>query len=85
MKGTRDETPAKLLVTIRLGNEDVKFLVDTGAMYSVINTCKGQLSDQTTSIIGATGKAGVQPFFHPLKLENCIHTNFSICLIAQCH
>lgn len=77
MRGTRGETSAKPLVTIRLENEDVKFLVDAVAMYSVINTCKAQLSNQTTSIIGATGKAGVQLFFHQSKLEN-VYISISI-------
>jgi len=39
MKGIRGETPARPLVTIRLENEDVKFLVDAGAMCSVMHTC----------------------------------------------
>lgn len=36
--------PADPLVTLRLGKEEVEFLVDTGAIYSVFNTCKRKLS-----------------------------------------
>jgi len=73
------------LVTVRLGNKDIEFLADSGAVYSVINTCKGQLSYQTAPLFGAMGKAEVWLFFLPLKLEKCIHINFYICLIGQCH
>ncbi|XP_050769787.1 uncharacterized protein LOC127027997 [Gymnogyps californianus] len=52
---------------IQLGEEEVEFLVDTGAIYSVLNTCKGNLSQQTISIIGATRQKENRPFFQSLK------------------
>lgn len=42
-----DSTPAEPL---RLGKEEVEFLVSTGANYSVLNTCKGKLSKDVVTV-----------------------------------
>lgn len=57
-------SPAEPLVTGMMGKADSKFLTDTGAMYSVINTCKGQLINQRAKVGGgATGrKANLSTF-----------------------
>ena len=52
-----------------LGNEEIDFLVDTGAAYSVINTGKGKLSQENAVIVGATGKRKRRPFFQPLDFN----------------
>lgn len=60
-------SPTEPLVTVKLGNEKLKFLIDTEATYSVLNTYKGELSKQEMPVIGATGKKEVRPFFQPIK------------------
>ncbi|XP_030335442.1 uncharacterized protein LOC115605316, partial [Strigops habroptila] len=57
------------LVKIRLGGEEVQFLVDTGATYSVLNDLYGKIGDKTTTIIGATGREEVRSFMRPLELR----------------
>lgn len=52
-----------------MGNEQVDFLIDTGATYSVLNTRKGALSQNTVNVTGATGKSENLPFFQPLKFK----------------
>lgn len=44
---TGDSPPAEPL---RLGKEEVEFLVSTGATYSVLNTCKGKLSKDMVNV-----------------------------------
>lgn len=57
------------LVTIKLGNEEVECLIDTGAIYSVLNTKKHELGTDMVKVIGAMGKAEERPFFKPLKFN----------------
>lgn len=52
-----------------LGNEEIDFLVDTGAAYSVINTGKGKLSQENAVVVGATGQKKRRPFFQPLDFN----------------
>uniref|UniRef100_A0A8U8BFS5 ribonuclease H n=1 Tax=Geospiza parvula TaxID=87175 RepID=A0A8U8BFS5_GEOPR len=53
---------------IQLGHKEVKFLIDTGAMYSVLNYLQGQIGDKKRTIVGATGKEEKWPFLQPLDL-----------------
>ncbi|XP_061205549.1 uncharacterized protein LOC133210300 [Neopsephotus bourkii] len=57
------------LVKIQLGTEEVKFLVDTGATYSVLNDLHGRIGKKTTTIVGATGREETRPFLRPLDLR----------------
>lgn len=54
---------------IRLGGEEVQFLVDTGAAYSVLNDLYGKIGNKTATIIGATGREEVRSFMRPLELR----------------
>uniref|UniRef100_A0A8U8AYU1 ribonuclease H n=1 Tax=Geospiza parvula TaxID=87175 RepID=A0A8U8AYU1_GEOPR len=53
---------------VQLGHKEVKFLIDTGATYSVLNDLQGQIGDRETTIVGATGKEEKRPFLQPLDL-----------------
>lgn len=55
-------------MTIQVGDRDVRFLVDTGATYSVLNSLQGAVGHRATTIVGATGKEEVRPFLQPLDL-----------------
>ncbi|XP_065525208.1 uncharacterized protein LOC136009050 [Lathamus discolor] len=57
------------LVKIQLGEEEIKFLIDTGATYSVLNDLHGKIGKKATTIVGATGKEEVRPFLQPLNLR----------------
>uniref|UniRef100_A0A8C8AX31 ribonuclease H n=1 Tax=Otus sunia TaxID=257818 RepID=A0A8C8AX31_9STRI len=52
---------------MKLGNERVEFLVNTSAACSILDSCKGELSKQSLSIVGATGGREVRPLFQPIK------------------
>jgi len=62
-------SPAEPLVDIKLGNDVVKFLVDRGATYSVLNSCKGPMNEYSTAVVGAMGNWEVRPFFQPIKCK----------------
>jgi len=42
-------------------------LIDTGATYSVVTTCKGPPSKFNMPIVGITGKKEIRPFLEPMK------------------
>ncbi|KAJ7426286.1 hypothetical protein WISP_17381 [Willisornis vidua] len=68
-RGPEDISPAKPLVIAKLGEDNVEFLVDTRATYSVLNTLEGKLSRDTVRVVGATGVTETRPFFQPLKFK----------------
>lgn len=83
-----DSSLAEPLLTAKLGNEEVneevEFLVDTGASYSVLNTIKGKLSNDSVTIIGAKVNCKSQLFFKPIDFELGKQTHpFSIYSIHQ--
>lgn len=47
----------------------MKFLVDAGATYSVLNNSCGGLGEKTITIVSATGKEEERPFLQPLDLR----------------
>lgn len=49
--------------------KDVKFLVDTGATYSVLNTALMPIGDDYAMVTGATGQTEKAFFFRPLKYK----------------
>lgn len=58
------------LVDIKLGNDVVKFLVDTGTSYSMLNSYKGPMSKYSATRIGATGRQEVKTFFPTHYVQN---------------
>ena len=62
-------SPADPLLSVKLGNETLTFLDDTGATYSVLKSRKGPVSQFSMSVIGARGKRGPRPFFQPTKRD----------------
>lgn len=60
------------LVKIKLGKElqhSVKFLVDAGATYSVLNTSLTPISDEFVTIMGATGQSEKAYFLKLLQFS----------------
>jgi len=53
--GWLNQLPSKPL-SKKLRNEEGEFLVDTGATYSVLNTCEGKFSHKSVDVVGATGQ-----------------------------
>jgi len=50
-----NQLPSKPL-SEKPGNEEVKFLINTGTTYSVLNTRKGKFSHKSVDVVGATGQ-----------------------------
>ncbi|XP_060105134.1 uncharacterized protein LOC132578666 [Heteronotia binoei] len=54
--------PPRPLVTMKVGGQELSFMIDTGAEFSVVNTQIAPVTKQTVPIAGATGRAGPRPF-----------------------
>lgn len=83
-----DSSLAEPLLTAKLGNEkvnaEVEFVAETGTSYSVLNTVKGNLNNDSITIIGATGNCKSWPFLKPIDFELGKQTHlFSIYPIHQ--
>ena len=50
-------TPEKHLVLITVGGQSIDFLLDTGAIYSVLTEAPGPLSSRSSSIMWLSGRA----------------------------
>ncbi|KAK4810523.1 hypothetical protein QYF61_004486 [Mycteria americana] len=60
-------SPADPLVPVKLGNEIIDFVTDSGATHSVVTSCRGPLSGTKISVVGATGKKTLKPFLQPME------------------
>lgn len=56
------------MVEMQLGRRREKFLVDSGATLSAIQTPQGQPTGSKVPIVGATGKSSKQPLF---QIDDC--------------
>ena len=62
-------TPKEPQLTLNTGVKPVKFLVDTSAIYSILNTKSGKLSHRGCKIMRLSGKSQEQVFTEPSECK----------------
>ena len=57
------------MVTLKTGDQDIDFMVDTGAELSMVTKPVAPLSKRTTAVTGASGEEMVKSFCQPRKCQ----------------
>ena len=57
------------MVTVKVGDEDIDFMVDTGAELSVVTQPVAPLSKKTTAVTGVSGEEMIKSFCQPRKCQ----------------
>ena len=50
------------MVTVKVGDQNIDFMVDTGAELSVVTKPVAPLSKKTTAVTGVSGEEMIKPF-----------------------
>ena len=73
------------MVTLKIGDQDIDFIVDTGAELSVVNKPMAPLSKRTTAVTGVSGEEMVKSFCQPRKCQMGGHqVTHEILYIPEC-
>ena len=57
------------MVTLKIGDQDIDFMVDTGAELSMVTKPVAPLSKRTTAVTGVSGEEMVKSFCQPRKCQ----------------
>ena len=57
------------MVTLKVGDQNIDFMVDTGAELSVVTKPVAPLSKKTTAITGVSGEEMIKSFCQPRKCQ----------------
>ena len=57
------------MVTLKVGDQNIDFMVDTGAELSVVTKPVAPLSRKTTAVTGVSGEEMIKPFCQPRKCQ----------------
>ena len=57
------------MVTLKLGDQNIDFMVDTGAELSVVTKPVAPLSKETTAVTGVSGEEMIKLFCQPRKCQ----------------
>ena len=57
------------MVTLKIGDQDIDFMADTGAELSVVTKPVAPLSKRTAAVTGVSGVEIVKPFCQPRKCQ----------------
>ena len=57
------------MVTLKVGDQNIDFMVDTGAELSVVTKPVAPLSKKTTAITGVLGEEMIKSFCQPRKCQ----------------
>ena len=57
------------MVTVKVGDQNIDFMVDTGAELSVVTKPVAPLSKETTSVTGVSGEEMIKLFCQPRKCQ----------------
>ena len=57
------------MVTLKLGDQNIDFMVDTGAELSVVTKPVAPLSKETTAVTGVSGEEMIKLFCQPRKYQ----------------
>ena len=61
------------MVTLKVGDQSIDFMVDTGAELSVVTKPVAPLSRKTTAVTGVSGEEMIKPFCQPRKCQMVGH------------
>ena len=61
------------MVTLKVGDQNTDFMVDTGAELSVVTKPAAPLSKKTTAVTGVSGEEMIQLFCQPRKCQMAGH------------
>ena len=57
------------MVTVNVGDQNIDFMVDTGAELSVVTKPGAPLSKETTAVTGVSGEEMIKSFCQPKKCQ----------------
>ena len=57
------------MITLKVGDQNIDFMVDTGAELSVVSKPVAPLSKKTTAITGVLGEEMIKSFCQPRKCQ----------------
>ena len=57
------------MVTLKVGDQNIHFMVDTGAEMSVVTKPVAPLSKRTTAVTGVSGEDMIKSFCQPRKCQ----------------
>ena len=57
------------MITLKVGDRNIDFMVDTGAELSVVTKPAAPLSKKTTAVTGASGEDMIKSFCQPRKCQ----------------
>ena len=57
------------MVTLKVGDQNIDFMVDTGAELSVVTKPVAPLSKKTTAVTGVSGEEMIKSFCQPRKCQ----------------
>ena len=57
------------MITLKAGDQNIDFMVDTGAELSVVTTPVAPLSKKTTAVTGVSGEEMIKSFCQPRKCQ----------------
>ena len=73
------------MVTLKVGDQNIDFMVDTGAELSVVTKPAAPLSKKTTAVTGVSGEEMIKSFCQPRKCQLGGHQVTHECLyIPDC-
>ena len=58
------------MVTLKVGDQNIDFMVDTGAELSVVTKPAAPLSKKTTAVTGVSGEEMIKSFRQPRKMSD---------------
>ena len=73
------------MVTLKIGDQDIDFMADTGAELSVVTKPVAPLSKRTAAVTGVSGVEIVKPFCQPRKCQMGGHqVTYEFLSIPEC-
>ena len=57
------------MVTLKVGDQNIDFMVDTGTELSVVTKSVAPLSKKTTAVTGVSGEEMIKSFCQPKKCQ----------------
>lgn len=68
-RGSKTSGPRESMVTLKIGDQDIDFMADTGAELSVVTKPVAPVSKRTAAVTGVSGEEMVKSFCQPRKCQ----------------